>query len=84
MADIRYEEGNFELGENQFVLECLSNLGVPHEVSPQGLKHSLKHQNYFLLCIYYPSANAGVPQKMIVSTPMSAACRKVGAMAEYI
>jgi len=49
MINIRYAEGNFELGENQSALECLASLGAPPEVSPQGLKDSLKHRNYFLV-----------------------------------
>lgn len=82
MVTIRYTKDNFELGENQSVLECLTSRGVPvpfscrsgacqtclmratggtpPEISQQGLKDSLKLQNYFLACVCHPTSDLDV------------------------
>ncbi|MDO9049508.1 MAG: FAD-binding oxidoreductase [Methylobacter sp.] len=82
MVNIRYAKDNFELGENQSVLDCLTGRGVPipfscrngvcqtclmratggtpPENSQNGLKDTLKLQNYFLACICHPTADLEV------------------------
>jgi NAD(P)H-flavin reductase/ferredoxin len=82
MVNIRYAKDNFELEQNQSVLDCLTNRGVPvpfscrsgvcqtclmratggtpPELSQQGLKDSLKLQNYFLACVCHPTADLEV------------------------
>ncbi|MEE7628023.1 FAD-binding oxidoreductase [Methylobacter sp. Wu8] len=83
MANIRYAKDNFELGENQSVLDCLTDRGVPvpfscrsgvcqtclmratggtkpPEASQQGLKDTLKLQNYFLACVCHPDTDLEV------------------------
>jgi ferredoxin len=82
MVTIRYAKDNFELGDNQSVLECLTSRGVPvpfscrsgacqtclmratggtpPATSQQGLKDSLKLQNYFLACVCHPTEDLEV------------------------
>jgi NAD(P)H-flavin reductase/ferredoxin len=82
MVNIRYAKDNFELGENQSVLDCLTGRGVPvpfscrsgvcqtclmratggtpPESSQNGLKDTLKLQNYFLACICHPDTDLEV------------------------
>ncbi|MCL7422062.1 MAG: FAD-binding oxidoreductase [Methylobacter sp.] len=82
MVTIHYAKDNFELGEDQSVLDCLTDRGVPvpfscrsgacqtclmratggkpPEVSQQGLKDSLKLQNYFLACVCHPTEDLEV------------------------
>ncbi|MDD2722843.1 MAG: FAD-binding oxidoreductase [Methylovulum sp.] len=82
MVTIRYAKNNFELEQNQSVLDCLTRRGVPvpfscrsgvcqtclmratggtpPELSQQGLKDSLKLQNYFLACVCHPAEDLEV------------------------
>jgi NAD(P)H-flavin reductase/ferredoxin len=82
MTTIRYAKNDFELEQNQSVLECLTDhgvpvpfscqsgacqtcmmratAGIPTETSQQGLKDSLKLQNYFLACVCYPTTDLEV------------------------
>lgn len=82
MVNIKYARDRFTLGENQSVLDCLTQHGVPvpsscrsgacqtclmratggtpPEHAQQGLKDSLKLQNYFLACVCHPSEDLEV------------------------
>lgn len=82
MVNIKYAKDRFPLGENQSVLDCLTNHGVPvpfscrsgvcqtclmratsgtpPESAQNGLKDSLKLQNYFLACVCHPTENLEV------------------------